>query len=106
MDDWRAEAERAIGLALASSIQNAYSWARNQFYTFRRQSSLRESWPISVSHLIQCFASLKRKVLSVYSIRGKLATLAFARKAAGLTELTDDFQLQKMLEGWSREAGC
>lgn len=36
---------------------------------------------------------------------GKLATLAFASKAAGFAVQMNDFWLRKMLEGWSREVG-
>lgn len=94
-----------ISMALAHSTRKNYTKSGHQFNSFRWQSGLCESWPILVPQLMQFCVYLKDKGLSVGSIWGKLAVLAFASKAAGVPKATDDFQLRKMLEGWSRETG-
>lgn len=54
---------------------------------------------IPVPYLMQFWVYLKNKGLSVHSMRGKLAVLAFVSKASGFVDKTDDFQLWRMLEG-------
>lgn len=105
MDGWRAEADKAIRLALAPSTRKSYACEGSQFHTFRRQEGLLKVWPIPVSQLMHFCVSLRGKGMSVGSIQGKLAALAFASKAMGFSDRMDNFCLRKMLEGWSRESG-
>ncbi|XP_054832646.1 vomeronasal type-2 receptor 26-like [Eublepharis macularius] len=51
----------------------------------------------------QAVVHVRGRGLSVKSIRGQLSALAFICKARGLPEVTGDFRIRKMLEGWSRE---
>ncbi|XP_054831298.1 uncharacterized protein LOC129326975 [Eublepharis macularius] len=104
--DWRAEACRAIRLAIAPSTQRAYDRAVRQFAAFRQAAGLRQVWPIPAVHLMQFCVDRKGKGLAVKSIRSQLAALAFASRARGLSEATGDFRIRKMLEGWSREKGA
>lgn len=58
-----------------------------------------------MDHLLHYSINLKERSLAVQSIRGWLSALAFANKALGFHQYTSDFQVQKMLERWSRESG-
>ncbi|XP_054852797.1 uncharacterized protein LOC129341561 isoform X1 [Eublepharis macularius] len=106
VESWRDEVHRAIRLAIAPSTRRAYDRAVRQFMSFRIEAGLEQCWPIPAEHLMQFCVARRAGGLSVKSIRGLLAALAFISKARGVPEMTGDFRIRKMLEGWSREAGA
>uniref|UniRef100_A0ABM5GIN9 Uncharacterized protein isoform X1 n=1 Tax=Pogona vitticeps TaxID=103695 RepID=A0ABM5GIN9_9SAUR len=105
MADWRAEAARAIGMALAPRTNKKYRAADVEFSDFRRANHLEQLWPAPVAHIQQFIVDLHWKGLTPGTIRGKLAALSFYAKANGFRDSAGDFRIRKMLEGWSREGG-
>lgn len=103
LEDWRTEASWAMNMALAPSTRRSYDKAVYQFTVFHKHERLPDIWPILMMHLIQFCVTLKGKGLSVSSIRGKLAALAFASKAVSFVEPSGNFCIVKMFEGWALE---
>lgn len=63
-----------------------------------------EEWPIPVDVILRFAVHLKDTGLSVRTIRGRLAALAFYSRAGGFIDHTSDFRVRRVLEGWAREA--
>ena len=99
--DWREEASRAIGMALALRTQVKYRAAGTEFAEFREQLRLDQKWPAPVEHIQQFIVALHRKGLAPGTIQCKLAALSFYAKANGFEDCSGDFRIRKMLEGWS-----
>lgn len=94
---------RAIGLALAPGTRRSYDRAVGQFESFRQQSGYAADWPPQLDHIMHYCVMLRGNGRPVSYIKGHLSALAFAIKARGLADVTGDFRLRKMLEGWARE---
>ncbi|XP_078242407.1 integrase/recombinase xerD homolog isoform X1 [Pogona vitticeps] len=105
LGDWREEASKAIGMALAPRTRKGYFAASVEFQEFRQTMQLEQAWPIPVEHLQQFIVSLYRRGLAPGTIQGRLSALAFVAKVNGFTDFSGDFRIKKMLEGWSRERG-
>ncbi|XP_015276442.1 PREDICTED: vomeronasal type-2 receptor 26-like [Gekko japonicus] len=106
MAGWRAEACRAIGLAIAPSTRRGYERSVRQFEEFRKLEGYPRVWSITLEQLMHYCVYLKDAGLAVSSIQGRLSALAFASKAMGFKEVSGDFQIRKMLEGWTWERGA
>lgn len=59
-------------------------------------------WPVEVDRIVQFVVNLQDKGLAAGSIRSKLASLAFFRKAWGCSDPKQDFRVRKLIEGWSK----
>ena len=105
MADWREEASKAIGMALAPRTKKSYSAAWVEFQEFLKTTGLEWVWPIPVEYLQQFIVSLHRKGLAPSTIQGRLSALAFVAKVNGFKDFSSDFRIKKMLEGWNRERG-
>ncbi|XP_070597474.1 uncharacterized protein [Erythrolamprus reginae] len=100
---WRGEASRAISLSVAPGTLRAYQRAGKEFGEFRQGRGYQLSWPVPVEHLAEFCVQVRQRGLSVRTIRSRLAGLAFLSKAGGFADLSGDFRIRKMLEGWLRE---
>ena len=76
-----------------------------EFLEFRRIVDLEQAWPAPVEHLHEFMVYLYRKGLAPAAVQGKLSALAFYGKINGYRNFSGDYQIRKMLEGWSRERG-
>ncbi|XP_078243486.1 integrase/recombinase xerD homolog [Pogona vitticeps] len=92
-------------MALAPRTCKKYGAASAEFAEFRRLRELEQLWPAPVEHIQQFIVALHWKGLTPGTIKGKLAALGFYAKANGIRDLSGDFRIRKMLEGWSREMG-
>lgn len=103
MEDWRREADRAIGLTLAQRTRKGYGSVLKEFCRFRAMHQLEDNWPAPVEHLQQFMIYLYRKGLAPSSMQGKLSALAFYAKCLGVQDNTADFRVRRMVEGYGRE---
>uniref|UniRef100_A0ABM5GIP4 Uncharacterized protein isoform X2 n=1 Tax=Pogona vitticeps TaxID=103695 RepID=A0ABM5GIP4_9SAUR len=105
MADWRDEATRAIGMALAPRTYKKYKATWFEFSEFRKGRQLGQAWPAPVEHMQQFIVDLHWRGLTPGTIKGKLAAMSFYARANGIRDTSNDFRIKKMIEGWSRERG-
>ncbi|XP_053145785.1 uncharacterized protein LOC128342483 [Hemicordylus capensis] len=103
VEPWSVEALRAIEASLAPRTRATYSRRVAAFQRFRLQVGVGQAWPAPPEHLMQYLVHLRGEGLTVSTMAGQLAALAFYTKSRGLLDHSGDFRVRHMLEGWARE---
>ena len=88
--------------SISNNTHAVYNNARRSFETFRCRYALNSEWPPPTDHVINYIAYLFESTCSPSTARSYLSGLSFYMKSKGFDDVTDNFIVRKMLEGFQR----
>ncbi len=103
MDDLSSEAHRLFKASLAPATWTAYASNLESFIQFRKSYNLELWWPALTQHIISYISHLSISGLSSSTICAHVSAIAFAHKANGWRDPSDNFIVKKILEGCRRD---
>ena len=89
-------------LRLHRILKRSYVNAMTLFSKYQNQFGLSGAWPPTLEHLINFIAYMYTNSYSVSTARSYLADLSFYIKLQNHTDITENFIIKKMLEGYKR----
>ena len=102
MESTSSEICKLVNAAFSESTKNTYLNAINQFDAFRNKAKLFNSWPAPCSHIAHFVAYLSLSKKSPSTAKTYVAALATYHKLRNWSDPTDNFLVQKVIEGFSR----
>ncbi len=103
MDDLNSEAHRLFKSSLAPATWASYASNLESFIKFRQSHKLELDWPASIQHIILYISHLSLSEFSPSTISAHVSAIAFAHKANGWKDPSENFIIKKLLEGCRRD---
>ena len=88
--------------SVAPSTLKVDNQALEMFNRFRREFSLRDSWPIPLSEIVNFIAYMFKKGFAHSTVNCYISGLSFKNKLQNFEDNTDAFIVRKMLDGIKR----
>ena len=91
-----------IQASLSENTKHTYQTALRNFNRYRETYALALSWPIPIQHIILYIAFCFEKNYSPATIMAYMSGISFFHKINGYPDPSNNFAVQKMLEGCKR----
>ena len=99
METFRPEVRKLLDGFTSRNTQNTYGNGVSSFVNFRLKHGLGDSWPPTVSDLVNYVAYMSCQGYAPATVKVYLSGLSYWLKVMGINDLTESFILQKMLKG-------
>jgi hypothetical protein len=100
--NFKREIEYLLYNSVAPSKSKVYKHALEMLNRFRREFSLRDSWPIPLSEIVNFIAYMFKKGFVHSTVNCYISGLSFKNKLHNFEDNTDAFIVRKMLDGIKR----
>ena len=105
MDHFRPEIAKLLDASNSQNTWKTYNNGLTSFVSFRLEEGLGNTWPPSISHLVNYVAYLSKLGYAPATVKVYLSGLSYYLRINELTDLTSSFIIQKMLKGMDKLYG-
>jgi hypothetical protein len=100
--NFKSEIEYLLSNSVAPSTSTVYNQALEMLNRSRREFSLRDSWPIPLSEIVDFIAYIFKNGFAHSTVNCYISGLSFKNKLHNFEDNTDAFIVRKMLDGIKR----
>ncbi|VDI62701.1 Hypothetical predicted protein [Mytilus galloprovincialis] len=105
LDHFRPEIAKLLDASNSQNTWKTYNNGLTSFVSFRLEEGLGNTWPPSISHLVNYVAYLSKLGYAPATVKVYLSGLSYYLRINELTDLTSSFIIQKMLKGMDKLYG-